>query len=42
MTAGLIGKIISRFLNLLFLSVKAIFNRDCPDKSRLKTAPTGH
>jgi len=32
----------SRFLNLLFLIVEAVFNRDCPDKSRLKAAPTSH
>ena len=29
-------------LNLLFLIVGAVFNRDCPGKSRLKAAPTNH
>jgi hypothetical protein len=29
-------------LNLWFLIVGAVFNRDCPGKSRLKAAPTSH
>jgi len=29
-------------LNRLFLIVEAVFNRDCPGKSRLKAAPTSH
>jgi len=27
---------------LLFLIVGAVFNRDCPGKSRLEAAPTSH